>query len=145
MIQADLFEVRDNRFESIDLNMKSLLASFFILAAELPTATRSLTMSFCRPSYYKNMARSLLIDELANIDNNTTLSLRLTSLIIDIPLRSSTNRNNGIRTSLAIEGGGSNAISTLASTPGASSTLIDASLLYDHVSLYSFLSSHPLA
>jgi len=110
----------------------------------------------------------------SNIYNGSGMPLpqRLASLLINIPLRSSSvssintgidytttssssmkNDNNsapqktrttGIRTSLAIAGGGSKALSALSSTPGASSTLIDASVLYERRTFLSFISAHPL-
>jgi len=86
--------------------------------------------------------------------NDMPLAQQLASQLIDIPLRSSSassnnntednTKNTAIRASFAIAGGGSKALSALASTPGASSTLIDASLLYDRRSFLSFISDHPL-
>mmetsp|Transcript_4375 Transcript_4375/g.6162 ORF Transcript_4375/g.6162 Transcript_4375/m.6162 type:complete len:177 (+) Transcript_4375:71-601(+) len=74
-------------------------------------------------------------DNSNNNNNNSSFSS------ISSPLSSPT---PGIKVVLAIAGVGSTAISTLASTPGASSVLLEGRLLYDRCSIVDFLSSHPL-
>jgi len=78
-------------------------------------------------------------NNISNDDNNNNNNSSFSS--ISSPLSSPP---SGIKVVLAIAGVGSTAISTLASTPGASSVLLEGRLLYDRCSIVDFLSSHPL-